>query len=390
MSIKMLIAPQRYVQGPGALSQIGSHLEIFGVTNPLILTSPSAFKACRDILIGSLEAGGLRYDFLPFARECTFEEIDRIKNVCLDGAHDAIISCGGGKAMDAGRAAAAGYAVKVGPSIFETRDPFGADVTCIQVPTVASSDAPTATISVVYNAEGVQEGVVSTRLNPSLVLVDTQIIAQAPVRTLVAGMGDALATYFEADMVHRSGRQAVNGAYALHTVLAIARLSYDILIEYGLSAKREVEAKSPGPALEKVVEANILLSGLGYESGGLAAAHAIANSFPILHDRFDKKPMHGELVAFSALTQLIMEERERELVDKVRDFCRDVGLPTTFEEMGLTSATDDMLALVANDAAKSGMIAAMPKAYKRPDSEDRYYDPEEIVRCMRETDAWEQ
>jgi glycerol dehydrogenase len=108
--------------------------------------------------------------------------------------------------MDAGRAAAAASAITIAPPLWQP-DPFpGAGVPCIQVPTVASNDAPTASSCVVYDAQGVQAGVVSTTTNPNLVLVDTQIIAQAPVRTLAAGMGDALATYFEADRAHRSGK----------------------------------------------------------------------------------------------------------------------------------------------------------------------------------------
>ena len=387
MSTKIMIAPQRYVQGPGALSQIASHLEVFDIKNPLILTSPSALRACRDILVDCLKKGNIAYEFVEFNRECTFEEIDRIKTVCLDGRHDAIIGCGGGKVMDAGRAAAAGNAVKIHHSSSEEVKPFGAGVPCIQVPTVASNDAPTASVPVIYSAEGVHEGVVVTRLNPYLVLIDTEIIARAPVRTLVAGMGDALATYFEADMSHRSGMRTNTGGHPPETVLAMARLSYDILMESGLPAKREVEDKRPGPALEKVVEANILLSGVGYECGGLAAGHAIGNNFMILHDYFAGTPYHGELVAFSTLTQLVMEEREPDLVDEVRKFCKDVGLPTTFGEMGLTPATDDMLLAVAEAAARTGSISAMPKAYKTPDSDGRNYDPQEIVDCMKKVDA---
>lgn len=389
MSVKIMISPQRYVQGPDALSQIGTHLQIFEIANPLVLASPSAFKACQQTLTQSLNAGGIQYDFLEFNRECTFEEIERVKNACLDGKHDAIISCGGGKAMDAGRAAAAGYAIKVSASSVEVINPFGAGVSCIQVPTVASNDAPTASVSVVYNEHGVQEGVVLTRINPALVLVDTKIIARAPVRTLVAGMGDALATYFEADVAHRAGRQNIAGGLALDAILMMARLSLDTLMEYGVAAKREAENGIPGPALEKVVESNILHSGLGYESGGLAAAHAIAQSFTIIHEHFDIPPYHGELVAFSTLTQLIMEEKDPEYIGKILSFCKDVGLPTTFMEMGLKNVTDQILKIVAEDASKITFIASMPRATEIPDDENRYYDPNEIFDCLKKTDTFE-
>src|SRR5665811_2110027 len=102
MALKVMLAPGRYVQGPGALDHMGEQLEILGIGNPLILASPSAKKAVGSAITGSLEARGLAYAFMDFGGECTRKEIERIKNVCVAGGHDAIINCGGGKVLDAG------------------------------------------------------------------------------------------------------------------------------------------------------------------------------------------------------------------------------------------------------------------------------------------------
>ncbi len=388
MSVKILVAPRRYVQGPGALAELGSHLRIFGIENPLILASPSALKACRETIVQSLSQTKVRQTFIEFSRECTFREIKRVKEVCLEGEHDAIISCGGGKTMDTGRAAAAGFAFNVGVWPPEAIKQLGADVPCIQVPTIAASDAATASLSVVYNDRGSEEGTVLIRLNPAMVLVDTAVIAQAPVRGLVAGMGDALATFFEAEASHRSGVPAITGYAATRTALMVTRLCLDILMEYGAKAKQEVENGVPGEALEAVVEANILLSGLGYECGGLAAAHAIAGSFTRIHRQFEPAPYHGELVAFSTLTQLIMEGDRAEALDKVLGFMREVGLPATFAHLGLKEVTDEALRIVADHASKSLLMLAMPKANRTPGPERIFYDPDEIFRCLKETDAF--
>jgi glycerol dehydrogenase len=387
MSTKIMVSPRRYVQGPDVLSQIGSQLGVFGISNPLIMASPSALKACQEIIAKSLNASGIKHAFLEFRRECTFEEIYRVRDACLEGKHDAIVSCGGGKAMDTGRAAAAGFAINPGASPPEIFNPLGANVQCIQVPTVAASDAATASVSVIYNEQGMQEAAVMMQKNPIMVLVDTRIIAQAPVRTLVAGMGDALATYFEADVSHRTDSPAITGGHASRATLMMTRLCFDTLMEFGKDAISEVEAGVTGPALEAVVEANILLSGLGYESGGLAAAHAIAGSFTSIHDHFDPSPFHGELVAFGTLTQLCMEERDSEFLGSIFGFCREVGLPTTFEEMGLEHVTDESLRMVADHASKSILMSSMPKAKKTPDEENRFYDPDEIFRCLKEADS---
>ena len=390
MSTQILVSPRRYVQGREALSQLGFHLNVFGKTNPLVLASPSAMRVGREIISKSLEEANIKYAFLEFNRACTFEEIDRVKDACLAGNHDCIISCGGGKALDTGRAAAAGFAINTAVSPPQIMNPLGAGVDCIQVPTVAASDAPTASLSVIYDHKGIQIGAIVTRINPLMVLVDTSVIASAPVRTLVAGMGDALATFFEADAARRTDTPSIAGGKPLRTTGMMTRLCLDILLEFGEKALREVEAGEPGPALEAIVEANILLSGLGYECGGLAAAHAIAGSLTLIHDRFDPEPYHGELVAFSTLTQLIMDASGPETLDQIYGFCKKVGLPTTFSEMGLSDVSEEDLGLVAEDASKSPLMGAMPKAFRPPDSEGRFYDPEEILRCLIETDEYGQ
>ncbi len=81
--------------------------------------------------------------------------------------------------------------------------------------------------------------------------------------------------------------------------LALARLCYDTLLEYGLQAKLAVEKKAVTLAVEAVVEANILLSGLGFESGGLAGAHAFHNGLTVLEASHAK--LHGQKVAFGSL-----------------------------------------------------------------------------------------
>lgn len=68
----------------------------------------------------------------------------------------------------------------------------------IIVPTIASTDAPCSALSVIYTDEGVFEKYLFLPSSPDMVMVDTDIVSKAPVRLLISGMGDALATYFEA------------------------------------------------------------------------------------------------------------------------------------------------------------------------------------------------
>jgi glycerol dehydrogenase len=389
MALKVLLAPLRYVQGPNALLQMGEQLQVIGLKNPLILASPSGRAAVGETITQGLDSKGIKYAFAEFGGECTWKEIERVKNVCLEGGHDAIISCGGGKTLDTGRSAAAGTAVNVAKVPPETMEQFGAGVACINVPTVAATDASTSSVSVVYTEKGVTEAYIVFPTNPAMVFVDTQIIAKSPVRLLVSGMGDALATYFEADISRRTATPCVlTGCQSTRAAQAIARLCYDILMDYGVQAKKEAEAGVPGPGLEAVVEANILLSGLGFESGGLGGAHAVGHAFTHIQEHFEVPQYHGERVGFGTLTQLIMEEQEPEFLDEIFGFCKSVGLPTTFEEMTMKKVSEEALETVANDASKDVLIASMPRASAAPNEEGRFYDQVEILNALKATDAY--
>jgi len=388
MSTKVLIAPMRYVQGPNALAQLGQHLQGMGVTNPLVIGGPTALGVCRETMLHSMNELGIRSEFLEFHGECTFDEIRRIKDACGAGEHDAMIACGGGKVLDTGRSAAAGNAVNAGVVPPEVIENVGAGVPCIQIPTIAATDAPTARVSVIYTEKGEFETFLVFQANPDMVFVDTQVIADAPVETLVSGMGDALATYFEASLSYQTGSPVLAGGLSTRTAQMMARFAFDTLMEYGVQARLEAENHIAGPALEAVVEANILLSGLGYESGGLAAAHAIALSWTRVYDLFEVHPTHGQFVAFSTLTQLMLEGRNAEFLDTIYGFCRDIGLPTTFQELGLNNATDEAIMKVAEDASKNVLITSMPRATAAPDDAGRFYDPAEILTCLKGADAY--
>ncbi len=389
MMLKILRSPLRYVQGPGALSQMGEQLEMLGIKNPLILASPSAKKAVAPVLETSLQEKKIRYAFIDFGGQCNFKEIERVKNACLAGGHDAVINCGGGKTIDTGRAAATGPATNVQKEPPEFMPKFGAGVACINVPTVAATDGGTSASALVYSDKGTVEALLKFPTNPTMVFVDTAVIAKSPIRLLVAGIGDALNTHFEADMNYRTASPSIGTrAWSTITGRALAKLCLDILLEFGLQAKREAEAGIPGPGLEALVEASVLLSGLGFENCGLSAAHAVAHGFDHVRNSFERPPYHGEQSGFGTLVQLMLERRSPEFLDKIFGFCRSVGLPTTFEELGLKKATDDVLERVADTASKNALIQSMAGASKERDREGRFYDNREIFNALKATDIY--
>jgi glycerol dehydrogenase len=246
-----------------------------------------------------------------------------------------IVGAGGGKVLDTARAVAADLGLPV-----------------VNCPTVASSDAPCSALSVIYTEEGVFHEYRFYRKNPDLVLVDTQVIAHGPPRLLVAGMGDALATWFEAQTCVAGHVRNMRGGASTRSALALAELCYRTLLDDGESALRAVRQRVVTPALERLVEANTLLSGLGFESSGLAAAHAVHNGLtaaPATHAFF-----HGEKVAYGLLVQLVLEGQPRLVLDQVLHFASQVGLPITLAEIGLAELPRELLQQVATRATAKG------------------------------------
>jgi glycerol dehydrogenase len=328
--------PTRYTQGKGATYALGSEMSCLGLQGPaLIVAGHSANRLLSKTWRSALGDAGLSYSVHLFGGECSPEEIERVKESARTPNARVIIGAGGGKVLDTARAAASDLGLPV--------------VTC---PTVASSDAPCSALSVVYSEEGIFREYRIYGRNPDLVLVDTEVIAQAPVRLLVAGMGDALATVFEARTCVEGYVKNMRGGRSTRTALALAELCYRTLLEDGVDARRAVEERVVTPALERLVEANTLLSGLGFESSGLAAAHAVHNGLTAAsatHAFF-----HGEKVAFGTLVQLVLEGKSRSVVEEVLAFSSSVGLPVTLEEIGLEAATRQTLETVAARATAEG------------------------------------
>lgn len=318
-------APLRYMQGPGALDSIEDELKRLKASKPLILCDPGV----GDLLRPRLDAidGG---EIVIFNGEASPGEVTRVSSEASDASADCVVGVGGGKTLDTAKAIA-----------------HPADLPLIVVPTIASTDAPTSALSVIYDDDGSFLEYRFFGRNPNTVIVDTAIVAQAPVRFLVAGMGDGLSTFFEAEASSSTRKPTMAGGPPLQAAVTLARLCYDTLLANGVSARQAAERNVVTPAFERVVEANTLLSGLGFESGGLAAAHSIHNGLTVLHETHEYG--HGEKVAFGVISMLVLEGRSEELINEVVDFCLRVGLPVTLGDIDV-EADADTLAPVAESA----------------------------------------
>lgn len=354
---RVFISPSKYVQGAGELDRLGEYTKVYG-KKALVIISAGGKKRFGERVEASLAAAGVECAFDEFNGECSQAEIDRLVEVLKGTGSDVVLGVGGGKIFDTAKAVAAAV-----------------DVPVVVVPTIAATDAPCSALSVIYTDEGQFKEYQFFKQNPNLVLMDTEVIAKSPVRLTVSGMGDALATYFEARACKRSDAGTCAGGKVTSAAMALARLCYETLMSDGVKAKLALEASACTESVEKVIEANTLLSGLGFESAGLAGAHAIHNgmtAMPETHAFY-----HGEKVAFGTLTQLVLENADE--LYEVLDFCVEVGLPVTFAQLGVADASYERVLEVARLAcADNDTLHNMPFEVT----------PEKVANAMLAADAY--
>jgi len=311
----IFVAPGKYLQGQGLLAQVGDHVKEYG-RKCLMFADELVLSLVKEPILHSFEKSDIRIFVEVFSGECCRSEIERLSKIAGDLGTDLVLAAGGGKALDTGKAVA-----------------FRRGAVSVMVPTIASTDASTSSVSALYSEDHVYEGPLRFPQSPSLILVDTELIARAPVRFLVAGMGDALATKFEAQACFSSGAKNAKGGRSTLAGLALADLAYEVILNHGLEAKRSVENKLVTPSLERVIEANILLSGLGWENGGLAVAHAFQGALTLIPR--SHLAYHGEKVAVGILIQMLLEERPKNEIMELIQFYVSVGLPTNLAGLGM-------------------------------------------------------
>jgi len=336
---RVMIAPQRYIQGDGVLDETGRYLSLLKSQRAAILISRRGQQAEGKRLLARLESVGIDPVVVTFNGECSLEEVDLQTAVLRESPQsvDCLLAVGGGKCVDAGKCIA-----------------YRLDVPLVVVPTLASNDAPCSAVSVLYTPDGIPSGLEFFPSNPAAVVVDTGIVAQAAERYLVAGMGDAMATYYEAKVCWENpDARTVIGARPTLAASALGEACANTLYAHGTAASSAVIDNRVDDALERVVEANTLLSGVGFESGGLAIAHGIAQGYPavaVVRDGY----LHGEMVAMGLLTQLVAEENPDEARRVARFFCA-VGLPVSLEQISLAPDRSAELATVVEVAIGSAL-----------------------------------
>lgn len=332
---KVFISPATYIQGAGVLNKIGSETKKIG-KKPLVLSDDIVWDLTKETVKKSFETADIDYFYEEFHGESSESEIERLADVGKEHSSDVVIGLGGGKTIDTAKAVADFLKLPV-----------------IIAPSTASTDAPTSALSVIYSEEGVFESYKFFDKNPDLVLVDSEVIANAPSYLFASGIGDAMATLVESQASQKRNSDTMAGGKATLAAQAIAEKAEEVLFEHGVSAYEAAKKGLVTPQVEAIIEVNTLLSGLGFENGGLAAAHAVHNGFTALEGKIHDLS-HGQKVVYGILTQLVLEGRTKENILSYVEFFNELSLPTTLKEMHLDDAPYEDLLKIGELATAEG------------------------------------
>lgn len=334
-------SPRRYLQGPDAIARLGEEIARIG-KSAVLVADAHVLGLVGAKAKASCEAAGVALTEITFGGEITHAEVERMAGLCGKNPPEVVIAAGGGKTIDAGKFLSGKIKAKLAT-----------------MPTVASNDSPTSHIIVVYDENHKLTGVEKLSANPDFVLVDTAIIAKAPAILLAAGIGDAIVKRFEVEQCVGAKGNNVFGGRSPRTALALAHACYGTVRADSVAALAAVARGEPDEALERLVEASVLMSGLAFESGGLSVCHAMTRGLSAVPG--PASALHGHQVAYGLLVQLELEKRDQAFIADIRGFFAQVGLPLSLADLGFTGGTAE-IATIAELTAQ----AAHMKHFSRP------------------------
>jgi len=317
----LTIAPACVLRGQKALVQAGDAIARFG-KRPLIVGGSNSLATAQPYLQPILErastgASPLQSAYTDYGKDCSENSLETLREAAQTHQADFIIGVGGGKALDAAKLLA-----------------HQCQIPIVTIPTSAATCAAWTALSNIYSEQGAFQYDVTLARCPDLLILDYGLIQTAPQRTLIAGIGDAIAKWYEASVSSGHSEQTM-----IIAAVQQARILRDILFQKSAAALKEPGSETWQEVADAVVLLAGVIGGIGGAQCRTVAAHAVHNG--LTHLLASHGTLHGEKVAYGILVQLRLEEmlQNNQLAATARQqplkFYTEIGLPQTLDNLGL-------------------------------------------------------
>jgi len=336
--IDLLLAPKQYIQNGGAFLETGMRVKGYGRC-PLVLADERVLSIIRQPIEASLLQELLSPRFVRFGEESSYREIDRLIRLARQKEVDFILGAGGGKTLDVSRIVAGRLGLPL-----------------VTLATSASTCSAASAVALIYE-NGMRRETFSGKC-PELALVDTGVISRAPFHLLAAGMADALAKWYEGKPIYD---QLVCPDAATQAAMNLSTQIKETIFAFAMEAKLDVKRQKSSEALERIVEANILLTALVSSLGGQRLRAAVAHGllYGLGLNAYGTHRLHGEIVAFGVLVQLSLEKKEDEL-HLLLPLFSDLGLPLSLSDFGMDVEDGLVVEGVTRACVKDNFVHNMP------------------------------
>lgn len=332
--LELFISPGKYVSGYDNIDKLGMETAKLGKKALVIVDKTTEKVGAKGI--EALRSALDTVELVHFVGECSFEEIARLVKIVEEKALDCVVGLGGGKVMDTTKAVGYDSKTKI-----------------ITVPTVAATCASWASHSVIYTPEGINDSYYPIYKNSDLLFFDKKICFEAPARYTISGMVDTLAKWIETKSFIGGVK---NKNTALESAVFFAKKCYDEILDLGEDVIKDIKAGNYTDRVDKILEHNIftagLVGGIGGEACRAVAAHAVNNGLTAI-PRCYFGSLHGEVVGFGNLVQLVLDGDESE-AKKIAEFYRKIGAPATLADLGFKDLTEEELEKIINKAMYKG------------------------------------